>query len=620
MQLNNNVADKFNSGVNQVFGTKLDTNAAKRYNKEFKDAETATEEMRLKGGRLGGTDWIKAGTGLVAELPFFFGGTGTTTTLATRALDQGLRGAAVGAAQYADSDKERIVNMAGGAAGAAAGQAGGELVAGALSKGVAKGVNAVKGNLKPKAQEIAKLGERFGVRTSVGDIGQGAFTKRVETQLEQVPILGMTGFREKQASEAGKAAQEALDKLKKNMTDLDYKELPKIRAAANSGDRNAARIVEKIDSAGNDSDRILQAAGEVRLFRENKIATKKYDKVEQEVVKAGNSTVATTNLDDILDRAIKEQTVALSPDEALLRELETIKANLADPAKPKDFNNMRQLRSQLGSLADELGQSGKGAASKTIGDIRKAVDDDIADFALNSGNPAIKKSYQAADSYYKAIMARRDKAIAKSLDSNKPDEIYEQFVKAGKSDRAENFYRALDAKGQAALRYQMAENAMGKAVNESKDQFSPAKFAREFERLSEPYSRIFKGDDKKQMDGLVKLMRHIERAGQYKENPPTGNRIIPWLIGGASVANPALVGKIGGASLFAKTLLTTKAGKNLLLSADKLSPDKQVAMDNIVKAAAKLAAAQGSSAGREAANSVAGTKIRDDSNVLTPSF
>lgn len=63
----------------------------------------------------------------------------------------------------------------------------------------------------------------------------------------------------------------------------------------------------------------------------------------------------------------------------------------------------------------------------------------------------------------------------------------------------------------------------------------PAKFALEFERMNAPYSKVFNGADKAQMDGFVKLMRHVERAGQYMENPPTGNRAVGVLMGGAAV-------------------------------------------------------------------------------------
>jgi hypothetical protein len=230
---------------------------------------------------------------------------------------------------------------------------------------------------------------------------------------------------------------------------------------------------------------------------------------------------------------------------------------------------MRLLRSQLGDLAEKYAQGAtpNRSASKFFGDMRQAVESDITDFVASTGNDGIKKAYQRADAFYSNMVKKQDRNLAKAMQSDKPDEIYNQFVKMGKGDRAANFYNALDQKGQAALRLKMADEAFGKAFNEQTNVFSPAKFAGEFERLSEPYGMVFKGADKAEMDGFVKLMRHVERAGQYMENPPTGVRLTDIAMVGGAATNPILTAKIGGASLLAKTMFTTKAGKNLLMAA-----------------------------------------------------
>ena len=616
-QLNKQFADKANGLVNSVLGTKLDTNAANRYNEQYKLANATTDNLRTQGGR-GGGDWVRGGTEIAATLPAFLVGGGPT--LSARIANQAVIGSGVGAARYADDNDDRLLNMAGGAVGGAVGQGAGEVVGKGISKVAAKVINARKGNLAPAYKEIDDLGRQFDVNTSVGDINRGAFTGRAEVALEQVPVLGMGGFREAQNTQAVAATNKLTAKLKQAMTDTDYKALPTIKAQANAGNRNAARVLNIVETAGDDTGRVLQASAEVRAFRESNIASKLYDKVDDLVKQSGDDAVSPTNTTAKLTQTLDEQGASLSPDDAIIRELTDIQTNLADAAKPKDFANMRQLRSRLGSLASELGVSGKGAASKAIGDLRQAVDDDIAAFALNSSNQGIRQAYQRADKFYKGAMQRSDKAIANAMKNNKPDEIYNAFVKTGKGDRANNFYQALDQKGQAALRYQMAEEAISKATNESTGNFSPAKFAGEFERMAEPFDKIFKGDDKKQMDGLVKLMRHIERAGQYKENPPTGNRVIPWLVAGATAINPITAVKVGGLSLFARSMLTTRAGKNLLLAANKLPETQQAALDNILMNAAKVAAANGAKTGQEVSNSVAGTKVSEQDSKSLQSF
>ncbi len=616
VQGNKYVADKINSGVNKVFGTDLDTTAYDRYNKEYAQANDAVDGLRIAGGR-GGGDFVRGGTEMAATLPAYLL-SGSGATLPIRAGQQGLVGAVIGGARYAENADERGKNVLGSAIGSAVGQAGGEYVARGLGKAGTKLVNAKRGNLAPEYKEIDDLGKQFGVRTSVGDIRGGGVIKNTETHLERLPVVGMGKFRSGQNEEAATATGKITGKLRRVMSETDYKAMPSIRAAAAAGDRNAARVLNIAETAGDDTGRVLQASAEVRAFREGKIASRLYDKVDEAVAASGNDIVTPTKSAAALDDALQKQADSLAPDDVLQRELSDISARINDPNISKSFSNMRLLRSQLGDLADKYGSpvNGNKAASRVFADVKQAVDDDIADFALNSGNAGIKKAYQRADKFYKNAMKRADKAIANAMDSNKPDEIYKAFVKTGKGDRANNFYQALDQKGQAALRYQMADEAIGKATNESTGNFSPANFAREFEKMVEPYGRIFKGDDKKQMDGLVKLMRHIERAGQYKENPPTGVRLTDVAIIGGAVTSLPLTLKVGAAAAIAKTLLTTRAGKNLLLAANKLPESQQAALDNILKAAAKISAAAGS----KTADAVAGTKVSDENSASLTSF
>ena len=245
------------------------------------------------------------------------------------------------------------------------------------------------------------------------------------------------------------------------MISKEYEKLPQIRAAAAAGDRNAARVLNIVETAGDDVGRTLQASAEVRAFNESKIASRLYDKVDDAVRASGNDIVTPTKSVAALDDAIQKQAASLAPDDVLTKELSAISERINDPDISKSFANMRLLRSQLGDLAEKYGSpvNGNKAAAKVFGDVRQAVDDDIADFALNSGNQAIKKAYKRADKFYKDAMKRSDKAIANAVKNNKPDEIYNAFVKTGKGDRANNFYQALDGKGQAAIRYQMAEEA-----------------------------------------------------------------------------------------------------------------------------------------------------------------
>lgn len=613
--------DTVNKGINKVLGTNLSTGAEAQVRADNKALNAYSDKQRLKANRKGGDAPRLIGE-IGASLPAFMYGAGGST-MGARVADQAVRGAAVGGLQLTQEGSDpnqRLYNMAGGAVGGAAGQAGGELIGAGASKVIGKAVNAKRGNLKPKYQEVDNLGKQYDVPTTVGDIKGGGSIKNIETQLERVPVVGISKLRTTQHDRSLAAATRVSKKFKNLMDETDYKAIPAMQRAAQQGDRNASRVLGIINDAGNDTGKILQASAEVKGWRQSAIATKLYNRVDDEVIKAGNGTVPTNRTQAALADALDKQAASLAPDGVLLRELTKISDNLANPSKPKTFKNTRLLRSQLGDLADKYGSpiNGNKAAARVFGDIKKAVDDDIADFAANSGNTAIKTAYKKADKFYAGVMKSKDSAITKAMQSNKPDEVFDKFIKAGKGDAAQNFANSLDDKGRAALRYQMVDDAMTKAWNENKEAFSPAKFAGKFEELAEPYSRLFKGDDKKQMDGFIKLMRHVERAGQFKENPPTGVRLGDVAMVGTALANVPLAVKGASVSLLARTLFTTKAGKNLLLAADNLPPSQQVALDNIMKIATKLASSSGSRKGRDTAEKVAGTKVSDkESESLT---
>lgn len=622
IQLNDMVADGFNKGVNKLFGTNLKTDALAKTNATNDKINARSDKYRLAANRTGG-DWVKGATEIGVSLPFYAYGAGGST-MAARAGEQAVRGAAVSQLGRSDSSTDRLYKMGFGAAGAAAGQVGGELVAKGASKVITKGTNAVKGRLNEGAKVIDDLGKQYKVRTSVGDIKGGGTSKNIEVNiLEKTPVVGMKKFRDGQLIEAESAATKVVNQLKNIADDVDFKAIPKIEKAAQAGDKNARRILGIVNAAEGDSGKLLQASLEIQGWRKSSIASKLYDRVQKEVVKSGDDIVAPTRTRAAIVSELDKQAASISPNKVVVRELSEMLENIDDIAKPKTFANMRGLRSTQGNLAEEYGKgAGKGDAyaSSVFGRLRTAAETDLSNFANNSGNTAIKTAYKKADSFYAGIMRGNEKAFTKAAGSTTPDQIYSTFVKRGKGDAASNFYNALDAKGQATLRFQMADEALSKATNPSTGNFSPAKFANEFDQLKDPYGRIFKGEAKAQMDGFTKLMRHVERAGQFKENPPTGVRMFDVAVVGGAIASPQTAATAGGFALFAKTLLTSKAGKNLLLAANKLPAGQQAALDNILQSAVKVTTATASKATQEKASKVASKKIDKDDKVLAPSF
>lgn len=619
--------DTVNKGINKVLGTNLSTGAEAQVRADNKALNDYSDKQRLKANRKGGDAPRLIGE-IGASLPAFMYGAGGST-MGARVADQAVRGAAVGGLQLTQEGSDpnqRLYNMAGGAVGGAAGQAGGELIGAGASKVIGKAVNAKRGNIKPKYQEVDNLGKAYDVPTSPGDLIGKGIVQNTESHLNRLPVVGNSKFMNKQADATEVASKKVVNKLKDTMTSTDFKAINKIEKAANAGDRNAKRVLGVINNAGDDTNKVIQASLEVTKWRKKQIAKSLYGNVAKEVEKTGNDIVDVSNTKTLLNKVLDEQNASISPNKVVVREVSEMIENLDDTARPLTFKNIRELRSKLGNLADEYGNpTGKADnfASSVFGNARQAVTKDLDNFAASSGG-AVKAAYNKADKFYAKAIASTDESIDRAIQSPKPDEIYGKFAQPRKGDNAQILVDSLDAKGKDALRLRMAEDAMDKAWHETTESFSPAKFAGEFERLSEPYGRVFTGEAKKEMDGFVKLMRHVERAGSFKMNPPTGVRANDLGLAAATtvavIKAPALA--VGGVGLTAltKALLTTRAGKNLLLAASELPPTQKAAFDNIMKIATKLASSSGSRKGRDTAEKVAGTKVSEQDSKSLQSF
>lgn len=570
-------SDSLNKGINTLTGTNyLPTERYENFTQQRQDWEDFHNARRDSNDQ--GYDWWRLGGEVGVALPAILSGGGGLAAATGRGA---LSGGVIEGSSYAQNANERYKNTALGGIGGAAGG----LLSRAISGGVTRGINAYRNNLQQGAKEIIEQGEKHGVRTSVGDVGGNPLVQKTEVRMEEMPVVGMAGFRKAQHEEVEKAAKKITEGLRKKMTEVDYKSLSKIQTAAKNGDKNALRIMDVVNNAGVDGGKILQAAAEIKHWRGQQVASELFQRVAKS---AGNNKVSATKTFQAIDDVINADSKTI-PNEKLLTELNKIRSNWTKASNPQNFRELQAARSRLGELVAEWGREGK--STKALTKIRTAIDDDLADFANNSNNPRLIREFNQANKFYRDLQASKDKALAQSMRSGEPDQIFKTFMQYGKGDKAANFYKNLDPKGQAALRYEMAKKALDKATNSNKEAFSPAKFALEFERMNEPYKNVFNSTDKSQMDGFVKLMRHVERAGQYMENPPTGNRAVGLMATGAFF-DMGLTLKVAGATALTKTMFTTDAGKRILLAAKDLPPDSPK-LGNLLKMAQRLSVATG---------------------------
>lgn len=443
-------------------------------------------------------------------------------------------------------------------------------------------------------KDVMAEAQRRNVDLSYADITQGGGVRRLDTMLEQAPVVGTSGFREQGAKKVTAAIEGFSDDALRSMQATPYRGMKELTAAAAAGDKAARATLEQIKNAGSDWTKVMQASGNLKLWRSKQAADQLYDRVADLARTRGEVPLPATNA--AIDAAIAAESKSVLPDKDLLTKLQQIKDGLYGPQQsPKDFNSIRQLRSDLGNIIDSYFKGGNAAVGgKGVGNfqaVKNAVEADMEKFATTNGDD-LARAWRRADSFYKnAVVPFKDRALAQALKSDLPDEIYKRFIQVSRSgageDRAIKFYDALDPKGRAAVRYGMIANAIESAsIPERGALLSPGKFEQSIQNIDPAASVFFQGAAKKELDAFVNLMEHSRRFGQYLENPPTGQRVIPWLALGGAALRPIEMAGVGAAALVATKLMTTTWGKDLLLRASQAragTPEMQRVVEEIGK-------------------------------------
>jgi hypothetical protein len=271
-----------------------------------------------------------------------------------------------------------------------------------------------------------------------------------------------------------------------------------------------------------------------------------------------------------------------------------------------DFALMRQLRSALG---DDISAyyTGKGAGaigSKGVDSLqaaKSAIDDAMGQHAKKVGGSGYA-AWKQADSFYRTnIVPFKEAGFKDLVKTAEPEKAWRYLLANNTESRAVRMLNGLDRQGRAAVKYGLVREAMDTATD-PKGNFSPAKFAKYLEDHDSAVNTFFKGAERQDIDGFRNLMRHVERAGQFAENPPTGQRVIPWLVGGAAFMEPNVAAGVAGGGLTVRALFQTNTGRNMLMAASRIkpgTPEMERMLERITRYAASGATAAQASDGAQ---------------------
>mgnify|MGYP001400412084 CR=1 FL=1 len=385
----------------------------------------------------------------------------------------------------------------------------------AALSGIGKTVNAFKQPVKNATQNLAN---RFGIRTTLGEVTGNPHIEHAETLLEKVPVLGLRGYRKKQNDEAQAAAKTffskyIIDPTADTTSDMKVANDTHIDALYESMKKAARKDLPSVPAPT-----VKKASSDLQERFPSVFESIQDTHLKKILKNITGDVIDKTHKTGILDASGKEITRKVTPEFS--------------------FDDLWALRKGIGK------------------EMKKS---------LREGNDTAHGAYSAI---YEAVSRDMDTMFASS-----------------KTGVGKEFREANEAFKQYSLKFDAIRKAYDKAAGTTGagEIFSPKKFSTELKNLANnpDYKKNVKwsANEIEEMTGLANILQTVKRAGQYKENPPTGNRLGMPIA--AEVAGVAGVAKAVPYLVVARFLSGTEAGKRLALAASKIDP-KSPAMKGVM--------------------------------------
>lgn len=513
------VGDPVVETINNLFGTKytLPTDAMEDMLTRLGVAEARTEAEKVVKAAAAGA----GGAG---------GAIGLGRTLASAAASPVTRG--VGSTLAASPGAQVVGGATGGAAAEVARQQGagtaGQLAAGLLG-GVAGGAAAgsaaarMAGAKKPvaptpkdiAAQQAVEAGEQAGVKVMTSDVlpPETFMGRQAQALGERIPIVGTGPVRAAQQTQRIEAVREVLKEYGAD-------------DAATSIDNVAADLLNK-------------RAKELTKYTDLKRG------VMSSLDEAGEVPVARAM--QALDEQIAKQT-AIGTNQSM--KVVAVLNDFKNAAQGKSLSVLDRVRAQIGKAFDgesmaDVKDDGVKALQAVYGPLRQDMDE----FIKSVGARRDITKWRAANKRLSEMAGELENTALKSVlrsGSTTPENVTKLLMSKKPSD-LRTLYAGLTEDGRANARAAILAKAAKDAQTEvgGMSFVSPDRFANNMKRLEDAANVFFKGDDKKRIDGLVRVLNVTKRAAEASASPSTGVQSVPYLAGGA-VAQ--MTGTLAGAA------------------------------------------------------------------------
>jgi len=405
------------------------------------------------------------------------------------------------------------------------------------------------------------LGELLGVSNSIPDERISSILSAAKQN--DVPVLTTDLF--PPDSFVGRTAQSISEKLGPlgsgtARSSQQRARIEAVSAFADEMDIDTSFADSMVDSLNKKTARTLERAGSIR------------DEAITKLDEFGvfPNTKAVDEINALLD---KQERLGATANKGLTDELTSFKAELSTPS---DFSLTKDLRTQLIKKVKAFSRAEDAAPAADLQKVKSALDKDMIAFARTKDKPATRKWLAANRKFAEELGIAKDTEIKRILQSGTatPEKVL-PILKGGKPSELNRLHNALGEKGKTAAKSALIQQALKDSkffevdVNPNPDALATALNRPAFQQASKVF---FKGKDKAELDGFIRLLNATRRAQSGQAVVKTGEALL--LPGGALGAGAAVGSGVLSAPL-AITALTTgsiiaktyesKAFRNLLI-------------------------------------------------------
>lgn len=287
--------------------------------------------------------------------------------------------------------------------------------------------------------------------------------------------------------------------------------------------------------------------------KRKKIETAAVNAMDNALSKASGATLSKQNTVDAIESEIKRLTeLPNGQPRAVVDEsaVNTLTDYLADVQNASNVTDLRDLRTTFrDDLSPKFGEKSnrKDAAIKRV---YGAMTRDMDETVKAAVTPREFAQYKRGNAVYgreaEKLKKGRIKKVLQAGDDLSPEQIDRNLLSKDSVVRGQ-LYNSLDSTGRdnarAAIIRKLADDASRGG------ELSVNQFLTKLNQNDKALQTFFRGRDRKELEGLRNALEATRSAQDAAVNPPTGQRLAPYLVGGGAIADLGLTiaGTLGSA-------------------------------------------------------------------------